>query len=317
MILMNVVGKVMEIDMDTCYELIRSFAKNIGCDVSVDVPMSKYTTFKTGGNAPLLVEPHSIESLSELLKECSKEKIRPFILGNGSNLLVPDEGLDRIVIKLGDAFSNIELIDETTIVCGAGLTLSKLCNFALDKSLTGLEFAFGIPGSCGGAAYMNAGAYGGEMKDVLVKCTHIDSDGNIGSKSGEELNLSYRHSAYSDTDDIIISLELKLEKGNRDDIHAKMNELIGKRRDKQPLEFPSAGSVFKRPEGYFAAALIEECGLKGKTIGGAQVSEKHSGFIINIGNATTTDILDLIDFVQKTVLEQKGVLLEREVKIVD
>lgn len=303
--------------MDKCYELICAFAKNIGCNVITDVPMSKYTTFKTGGIAPLLVEPHTVEDLSKLLRECSKQNIKPFIIGNGSNLLVPDEGLDRIVIKLGNGFNNVELKDDTTIICGAGLTLSKLCNFALDNSLTGLEFAFGIPGSCGGAAYMNAGAYGGEMKDVLVKCTHMDSDGNISTKSGDELDLRYRHSAYSDSNDIIISLELRLQKGNKDDIRDKMNELIGKRRDKQPLEFPSAGSVFKRPEGYFAAALIEECGLKGKTIGGAQVSEKHSGFIINIGNATTTDILNLVDFVQKTVLEQKGVLLEREVKIVN
>ncbi len=303
--------------MNTCYELICSFAQNIGCKVSHDVPMSKYTTFKTGGISPLLIEPNSVEKLSKLLKECSKQNIKPFILGNGSNLLVPDEGLDRIVIKLSDGFTNIDLVDETTIICGAGLTLSKLCNFALENELTGLEFAFGIPGSCGGAAYMNAGAYGGEMKDVLVKCTHIDPQGNIGTRTGEELDLSYRHSAYSNNNDIIISLELKLQKGNKEDIQSKMNELIGKRREKQPLEFPSAGSVFKRPEGYFAAALIEECGLKGKTIGGAQVSEKHSGFIINIGNATTTDILNLIDFVQKTVLEQKGVILEREVKIVD
>ncbi|MBQ6707429.1 MAG: UDP-N-acetylmuramate dehydrogenase [Clostridia bacterium] len=302
--------------MNNSFELIQDVAKTCGCKILKNVQMSKYTTFKTGGVAPLFIEPESVEALSKVMKACSDENIKPFILGNGSNLLVADEGVSTVVIKLGDAFNNIELVGEDTIVCGAGLTLSKLCNFALDNSLTGLEFAFGIPGSCGGAAYMNAGAYGGEMVDVLVKCTHIDSNGNIGTLSGEELKLSYRHSAYTDSDDVIISLELKLKKGNYDDIRSKMNELIGKRRDKQPLEYPSAGSTFKRPEGYFAAALIEECGLKGKTIGGAQVSEKHSGFIINIGNATTNDILQLIAFVQKTVLEKKGVVLETEVKFI-
>ncbi len=302
--------------MNNSFELIQDVAKACGCNILKDVQMSKYTTFKTGGTAPLFIEPESVEALSKVMKACSDENIKPFILGNGSNLLVADEGVSTVVIKLGEAFNNIELIGDDTIVCGAGLSLSKLCNFALDNSLTGLEFAFGIPGSCGGAAYMNAGAYGGEMKDVLIKCTHIDADGNLATRIGDELNLSYRHSAYTESDDVIISLELKLKKGSRDDIRAKMNELIAKRRDKQPLEFPSAGSTFKRPEGYFAAALIEECGLKGKTIGGAQVSEKHSGFIINIGNATANDILSLISFVQKTVFEKKGVNLETEVKII-
>ncbi len=295
---------------------MKAFSENIGCKVSENVLMSRYTTFKTGGYAPLLIEPGNIENLSAVLKECAKRKIEPLIIGNGSNLLIPDEGINRPVIKLSDGFDKIELLDETTIKCGAGVTLSKLCIFALEHSLTGLEFAFGIPGTAGGGAYMNAGAYGGEMKDVLVCCEHIDRYGNIGTYENDELNLSYRHSIYTDTNNVIISLTLKLKKGNKTEIKAKMDELLGKRKAKQPLDFPSAGSVFKRPEGYFAAALIEECGLKGRTVGGAQVSEKHSGFIINIGNATTENILDLIKIVQDTVYEKKGIRLECEVKAV-
>jgi UDP-N-acetylmuramate dehydrogenase len=192
--------------------------------------------------------------------------------------------------------------------------MMKICRLALENSLSGLEFAYGIPGTAGGAVYMNAGAYGGEMKDVLVKCEHLDSELNEGSFSGEDLQLGYRHSIYSENDYVITSLTLKMKKGNYDDIKALMDENLSKRKAKQPLDFPSAGSTFKRPDGYFAGALIEQCNLKGYCIGDAQVSEKHAGFVINKGNATTSDILKLIKHIQKTVFENKGVMLETEVK---
>ncbi|MBQ6600912.1 MAG: UDP-N-acetylmuramate dehydrogenase [Clostridia bacterium] len=282
-----------------------------------DEPMKNHTSFKTGGNASVFILPKDEDELSQALKIISTCGKKPFILGNGSNLLVSDDGItDRPVIYIGDGFSEIKLIDENTIEVGAGASLTLLCRFALENSLTGLEFAFGIPGSCGGAAYMNAGAYGGEMKDVVVRCNHIDFQGNKGSFDAGKLDFGYRHSAYSDSEFVITSIVLALKKGNKEEIHAKMKELMQRRRDKQPLEYPSAGSVFKRPEGYFAGALIEQSGLKGKRIGGAMVSEKHAGFIINYDNATTKDVLDLVKFCQDTVKEKFGVMLEREIKTV-
>ncbi len=282
-----------------------------------DEPMKNHTTFKTGGNASVFICPGSEDELSEILKLVKKCGLKPFILGNGSNLLVSDEGIkDRPVIYIDDGLDFVRLVDENTIEVGAGASLSSLCRFALENSLTGLEFAFGIPGSCGGAAYMNAGAYGGEMKDVVTRCNHLDFDGNKGHFDREELDFGYRHSVYSDNDCVITSIILTLEKGDKQEIQAKMRELLQRRKDKQPLEYPSAGSVFKRPEGYFAGALIEQSGLKGKRIGGAMVSEKHAGFIINYENATTKDVLDLVKFCQDTVMEKFGVMLEREIKSV-
>lgn len=297
-------------------ELIYELSQK-GISFKADEPMKAHTTFKTGGNASLFICPEDEDELSYVLKAVKKCGLRPFILGNGSNLLVSDDGIkDKPVVFLGDGFDEIKLIDEVTIKAGAGASLSALCRFALENSLTGLEFAFGIPGLCGGAAFMNAGAYGGEMKDVTVRCNHIDFDGNSGHFEGSELDFGYRHSVYSDKDCVITSLVLKLEKGNRDEINAKMKELLQRRRDKQPLEYPSAGSVFKRPVGYFAGALIEQSGLKGKRIGGAMVSEKHAGFIINYDNATTKDVLDLIKFCQDTVMDKFGVRLEQEIRTV-
>ncbi len=282
-----------------------------------DEPMKNHTTFKTGGNASVFVSPQSLEELTEILTLTKKHGMKPFILGNGSNLLVSDDGIkDRPVIFIDKGFDYVKLIDKNTIEVGAGASLSSLCRFALEKGLTGLEFAFGIPGSCGGAAYMNAGAYGGEMKDVVSRCNHIDFYGNEGYFDRDELDFGYRHSVYSDKEYVITSIVLTLEEGNKDEIQAKMRELLQRRKDKQPLEYPSAGSVFKRPEGYFAGALIEQSGLKGKRIGGAMVSEKHAGFIINYENATTKDVLDLVKFCQDTVMEKFGVMLEREIKSV-
>lgn len=280
-------------------------------------PMKNHTSFKTGGAAAVFVTPENENELSKVLEMSHSLNIKPFVFGNGSNLLISDEGIrNRPVVHIGKGFDYIKDVNETTVEVGAGTNLSVLCKYALSKELTGLEFAYGIPGSCGGAAVMNAGAYGGEMKDVMISCNHIDSEGKKGSFSGAELDLSYRHSVYSDSDYVITSIVLKLEKGDRTEIEAKMHDLIGKRKDKQPLDYPSAGSVFKRPEGYFAGALIEQSGLKGKRIGGAMVSEKHAGFIINYDNATTSDVLELIKFCQNTVKKKFGVELETEIKMI-
>ena len=277
--------------------------------------MKKYTSFKCGGNASLLITPDSSDSLQKILSFCYSKDIKPLIIGNGSNLLITDNGIDNVVIKIGSKMSKIELLDETTIFCEAGASLKSLCMFALDNSLSGLEFAFGIPGTLGGAVYMNAGAYGGEMKDVLFSCKHIDTDGDSGELSMDELNLRYRGSAYTDNGFTVVSAIMKLKKADKKDIKANMDDKLQRRKDKQPLEYPSAGSTFKRPEGYFAGALIEESGLKGYTVGGAQVSEKHAGFVINKNNATATDVITLIKDVQKIVFDKFGVMLEKEVKI--
>ena len=299
------------------FDKIYDYAKSIGCPSQRDVPMSKYTTFRIGGNASVMLTPTTDEQLASIIKKCKEGNIKPFIIGNGSNMLISDKGLDTVVINMCRPDPKIELVNGDTVVCDAGATMSRVCNFALENGLTGLEFAFGIPGSAGGAAYMNAGAYGGEMKDVLVECRHIDSDGNFGSLKGEELGLAYRTSAYEHNGYIITTLVMKLSKGNKDEIRAKMQELLQRRKDKQPLEYPSAGSTFKRPEGYFAGALIEECGLKGYSVGGAQVSEKHAGFVINKGDASAKDVLDLIKYIQDKVLSEKGVMLEPEVRLIE
>ncbi len=293
---------------------LKNTATETGCKIAENISMKNYTTFHTGGNCPLLIEPVSVEAIIKIIEECNKSEIPLTVLGNGSNVLVSDEGINGVVLHIADTLNRIELIAENTIFCEAGLKLGTLCNFAADNELTGLEFAFGIPGTVGGAVFMNAGAYGGEMKDVVTKVYHVDKNGNKGFLTADDLKFGYRTSAYEENGFIITGVEMKLEKGNKTEIREKMSELLNKRKDKQPLEFPSAGSTFKRPEGYFAGALIEECGLKGKTIGGAQVSEKHAGFVINIGNATTTDILNLIDFVKNTVKKEKGVLLTPEVR---
>lgn len=282
-----------------------------------DEPMKNHTSFKTGGNAQIFIEPNSEDELSLVLKLCHENDIDVFVLGKGSNLLVSDDGIkNKAVIHIAKGLDTIELISEDTIRVGAGASLTSLCKFALNNSLTGLEFAYGIPGSCGGAAFMNAGAYGGEMKDVLISCTHLDMNGTKGTLAGDDLDLSYRHSAYSGKSLVITSLTIKLKRGNKDEIESKMNELMSRRKDKQPLEYPSAGSVFKRPEGYFAGALIEQSGLKGKRIGGAAVSEKHAGFIVNIDGATTSDVLELIKYCQDTVKDKFGVDLETEIRMV-
>lgn len=295
-------------------ELIK-ICEEIKCEYVQDEPMSKHTTFKIGGNAPLVVYPESEEQISAIVKGANKFGIRLIAIGNGSNLLVDDNGIDACVMILDEHFAEIKLIDDETIFASSGAMLIRLCRFAYENSLSGLEFAYGIPGSCGGGAFMNAGAYGGEMKDVLVKCRHIDSNGNVGYLEGDDLKLSYRHSAYYDNGCIITGLYLKLNKGDKAEIKSKMDDLLSRRREKQPLEYPSAGSTFKRPEGYFAGALIQECGLKGRSVGGAQVSEKHAGFVINKGGATCKDVLDLCKVCSDTVFKEKGVELEMEIRV--
>ena len=299
------------------YKEICDYALSLGSKAMENEPMKKHISFKLGGPARAFIEPDSKENLIKILKKCKELSLHFAVIGKGSNLLVKDEGFEGVVIHLGDDFGEIRLIGEDEIFCEAGANLMKVCNFALEHSLTGLEFAYGIPGSAGGAAFMNAGAYGGEMKDVLYKCTHIDENLAEGELEGEELGLSYRHSAYCDNGFVITSLFLKLKKGEKSEIKAKMDELYGRRREKQPLEYPSAGSTFKRPEGYFAGKLIEDCGLKGASVGGAMVSTKHAGFVINKGDATCSDVLALCEKINEKIEAEYGVSLEREVKILE
>ena len=278
-----------------------------------DEPMKNHTTFKVGGNAQVFVTVNSKEELSVLMKYISSENISYFILGKGSNLLVSDSGIKGVVVTLSGEFSDIKIMDGNKIVAGAGASLMKLCRYAQENSLSGLEFAYGIPGSVGGAVFMNAGAYGGEMKDCLVSADYITPQGGFGTFTIDELQLGYRTSVFKNKNYIITGCTLSLKEENKDIIKEKMDDLLGRRRSKQPLEYPSAGSTFKRPEGAFAGTLIESCGLKGYTIGGACVSEKHAGFIINKGGATFEDIDSLIKEVQKKVKDETGYFLETEV----
>lgn len=296
-------------------EVIYNLAKILGCEARRDEPMKKHTTFKIGGNADTYIKVKTLSKLSAILRECKDSGVDYLLLGNGSNLLVSDEGLSRAVIRLDGEFRNITLIDETTVFCGAGASLAYLCKFALKCGLSGLEFAWGIPGTVGGAVFMNAGAYGGEMKDVVHSVSHITCDGAIGRCEKDELDFGYRTSVYRKNNAVITGVTLKLQKGNSDEIREKMDDYLNRRNTKQPLEYPSAGSVFKRPEGNFAGALIEQCGLKGKSVGGAQVSEKHAGFIINRSNANANDVKALIKEVQSVVSEQTGYDLECELII--
>ena len=285
-------------------------------------PLSAHCTFRIGGPADLFVMPRDEDQLCQTVQFCKQAEIRYYLLGNGSNILFADEGFRGAVIDVsaeaaGMGLSIYQNADGDYISAPAGLKLSELCKFALQHGYTGLEFAYGIPGSCGGAAFMNAGAYGGEMKDVLVRCTHIDGDGKLGQLAGEDLHLSYRHSAYYDNGCIITGLELRLQPGDPAEIKAKMDDLISRRREKQPIEYPSAGSTFKRPPGHFAGALIDQCGLRGTSVGGARVSEKHAGFVINTGGATCADVLALCRQCREKVLAETGVELEMEIRVTE
>ena len=281
-----------------------------------DVPMSKFTSFRVGGPARRMACPRNREQLVILMGLAEDCGARPFVMGNGTNLLVPDKGLDRLVIRTARDMCEVKTVDDVTIEADAGISLARLAVFAQSMALTGLEFAHGIPGSLGGAVFMNAGAYGGEMKQVVTEVTVLTADG-IRRIPAEDCDFGYRHSAFSDGKSTILGAKLRLEQGDKVQIGAKMAELMGKRKASQPLEYPSAGSTFKRPEGYFAGTLIQDTGLKGLTVGGAQVSEKHAGFIINIGGATCGDVRTLIRLVQDKVMEAQGVHLEPEVRIIE
>lgn len=294
-------------------ENLLSFLKEKNIEYICNEPMKNHTTFKVGGNAEFFVKVNNKSQLSALIKFITENNIPYFILGKGSNLLVSDEGMKGVVIYLQGDFENVEVIDEEYIYAGAGASLTKMCRTALDNSLSGLEFAFGIPGSVGGAVFMNAGAYGGEMKDCIVSVDYITPSGECGTYDISELELGYRTSVFKTNNNIIVGCKVALKKDQKEQIKEKMNDLLGRRKSKQPIEYPSAGSTFKRPVGNFAGSLIEACGLKGYTVGDAQVSKKHAGFVINIGNATSKDINTLIEDVQKIVKEKTGYFLETEV----
>lgn len=283
--------------------------------IMADEPMKKHTSFKVGGPADVLVRPETEEEIKEVFRYIKRENIPHMIIGNGSNLLVRDGGIRGVVVELADNFSGIE-VEGNLINVKSGALLSRIGNTALKNELKGFEFAAGIPGSFGGAVAMNAGAYGGEIKDIVKSVRLMDEDGNIFELENKDMNFSYRRSIVTEKGYTVISAVIELEKGEYDDIKAEMDCLREKRVTKQPLNYASAGSTFKRPEGYFAGKLIQDSGLKGLTLRDAQVSEKHSGFVINRGNATAKDLLDLMYIVKATVNAKFGVMLEEEVKIV-
>lgn len=278
--------------------------------------MSKYTSFKAGGCADEMVIVDTPEELLEVLIELNSKADPYIMLGNGTNTLVKDSGYHGTVVKLGDSFNKVKVEGER-VTAGGGALLSVIAKAALGESLTGFEFAGGIPGSVGGAIFMNAGAYGGEMKDIVETVTLAKKDGSgVVTVKGEDMDFGYRHSVLEETGDIVLSVTYKLAKGDRQEIQSTMAELTQKRNEKQPVQYPSAGSFFKRPEGHFAGKLVQDAGLKGLTVGGAQVSQLHSGFVINVGGATATDIIDLMHVVQDTVEDKFGVRLEPEVRII-
>lgn len=276
--------------------------------------MKDYTTFRIGGPVDYVIKPKHISEIKETIKVCHENQIPYYIIGNGSNLLVADEGWRGVIIQIGSNFNTIE-VDGTRITAQAGALLSKIATTAMHNSLTGFEFAHGIPGTLGGAVVMNAGAYNGEMKQVLTSCDVLTQNGDILTLTNEELELGYRTSIVKKENYIVLSATIELKHGDMETIKAYMKELMQRRKDKQPLDKPSAGSTFKRPEGYFAGKLIMDSGLRGYRVGGAMVSEKHCGFVINEDNATFKDVETLIHNVQEIVNDKFGVMLEPEVKI--
>lgn len=282
-----------------------------------DEPMKNHTSFKIGGPAAALCAPKNRQQLRELVGFVQREGVDSWYIGNGSNLLVSDEGLNGIAILLDGGFDGEIELDGTVLLAPAGKKLSAVCAAACAAGLTGLEFAYGIPGSVGGAVYMNAGAYGGEMKDRLLWVEYLAPTGEIVRLEGEQMGLSYRHSRFMEEGmegSCIVRAAFGLQRGEKAAIQSEMDRILNQRRQKQPLEYPSAGSTFKRPQGAFAAQLIDKCGLKGFTVGGAQVSEKHAGFVINTGKATCADVLELTRQVRECVQEKTGHLLELEVR---
>ena len=285
-------------------------------DIREQEPMSRHTTFRVGGKVSLFFRPTTVEEILGICKVLKAEGVRPFLMGRGSNLLVSDADLEGAVIQLAENFSACRREGTFGLYAQAGTTLVRLAQEAQNYGLTGLEFAGGIPGALGGGVSMNAGAYGGELKDVVVSVDYLDENLELRTATAEECAFLYRGSAFSDTDKIILGAHLQLTESTVEAVKERMDELKAKRVKSQPLEYPSAGSTFKRPVGGYAAAMIDEAGLKGYAVGGAQVSEKHAGFVINRGGATCSDVLELMEHIQKTVYEKNGTMLEAEVKII-
>lgn len=286
-------------------------------DILINEPMSKHTSFKTGGNADIFIKAHSIQEIQYILQVAKSEKVSTFIFGNGSNLLVKDKGIRGITIKI--ELKNIKIEKEkdyAVVTIGAGNKLAEVAKRMENEELTGFEFAAGIPGTIGGFIRMNAGAYGSEAKDIVIETLAMDFNGNVKSFNNQEQKFEYRKSIFCNEKYIILETKIKLNYGSKEEIQKKHKELLAQRKAKQPLEYPSAGSTFKRGDGFITAVLIDECGLKGATIGGAQVSTKHAGFVINKGNATSEDILKLIEHIKKVVYETKGKNIEIEIEIV-
>ncbi len=299
---------------------LTAFQKKIGTilphiSMAFEEPMAKHTSFRIGGPAEVMAFPKSEEELAELLKACDREEIRPHILGAGTNVLAPDEGLSGLVICLKDCLGGMEQVGDRVIRVYAGVTMARAAVFAANLGLSGLEFAHGIPGTVGGGVYMNAGAYGGEICQVCSRVKIMDRKGNLSVRAGEQMQFSYRHSCLEESDHIVVWAEFTLLPQDENVIREKMQELMGKRRASQPLDLPSAGSAFKRPAQGYAAALIDQAGLKGFCVGKAAISQKHAGFAVNLGGATAQDVKHLLEAVALQVWEQTGIRLEPEVRI--
>ncbi len=292
-------------------EQLQRICESWGCNLYTGIALSHFTTFHIGGKADYCADISCVEGLQALLCFCKENDMPFFVLGRGSNVLASDRGYRGLILHLGDHFSKIT-VKGNQLVCQAGAGLAAAARTAAQHSLTGMEALCGIPGTIGGALYMNAGAYGSEMKDIVRSCEYLDQEGGLHTLFPEEMHLSYRRSLFSETGGIIVSVTLELQPGDQAAIRKKMEELLHQRRTKQPLEYPSAGSTFKRPEGSYASLLIDQCGLKGRTVGGAQVSTKHCGFVINTGNATCADVLELCSQVREIVQKEKGITLELE-----
>ncbi|MCM1525543.1 MAG: UDP-N-acetylmuramate dehydrogenase [Ruminococcus sp.] len=300
-------------------ERVKRAAAECGCEILENTELKRHTTFGIGGTCPLLAEINGADALKNILKALAESGTPYYIIGRGSNLLVSDGDIDMVFLRIGKDCADVsaeEAGGRFRVICGAGAPLSAVSAFARDNGLTGMEFAYGIPGSVGGAVYMNAGAYGSEIKDIIEYVLASDKNGNIHVFNAEDMDMGYRKSVFASNKFIVIKAAFLLKKGNKEDIAAKMRELTEKRKEKQPLEYRSAGSTFKRPEGTFAALLIEQCGLKGYSCGDAQVSEKHSGFVINKGNASFADVMAVIDHVRQTVYSRTGIMLECEPEII-
>ena len=296
------------------------FQKNLSeklpnVELRFDEPMSRHTSFRIGGPVAAMAFPKSGEELAEILKVSALLDLNPAILGAGTNVLAPDEGMGRLVICLKDCMGGMERLDDTTIRVAAGVTMTRAAVFASNLGLAGMEFAHGIPGTVGGGVYMNAGAYGGEIKDICVAVDVMDMQGNITRRTTEQMGFSYRHSVLEEEQLIVLAAEFRLTPSTTEAVKARMQELLHKRSASQPLDLPSAGSAFKRPVGGYAAALIDQAGLKGYTVGGAAISTKHAGFAVNVGGATAADIQNLLRQVSDIVYEKSGIRLEPEVRI--